>query len=165
MERVTLSCQFPPRMNEGNSETSFTGSKIFSAFLQPLETVFMILTILVTLLLPPLFPSHFLLFKNCLIFGMQKGFCGMQPGHLPLGSQDPRWDLPISWILHVLCRSCQEGMSMSGSLHSLLIHSEPPSTRVQIFFFRKFLLSHVFPTWASADDLLNVTIRSHMCTS
>ena len=41
MEQVTLSCQFPHKMNERNSEACFTGSKLFSAFLHTLGTEFL----------------------------------------------------------------------------------------------------------------------------
>lgn len=60
---------------------------------------------------------------------MQKGFPEVQPGHLPLSSPDPRWGLSLSWMPHSVA-AAQEGVSISGSHGSLLIHPEPPSTHV-----------------------------------
>ena len=60
-----------------------------------------------------------------------------------------------------------EGISISGTHGTLLIHPEPSPPQAPInfkIFFHTFLLIHIFPTQASADGFVNVTARSHRCT-
>lgn len=64
MKQVTLTCQFPHRMNEGKIGARFTGSSFLCLPLALGIRVFMTLTIIVAFYCPPppFLPSPFLLF-------------------------------------------------------------------------------------------------------
>ena len=63
---------------------------------------------------------------------MQKGFCEVQPDHLPLFGQDPRRGLPITWTLPTLQQQPKKALAFLAS--SLLTHPDPHQLKFSEFF-------------------------------
>lgn len=107
----------------------------------------MTLAILVTLLLPPLFPS-FLLPGFCSIFlfwacKRASVRCNLVTFHW--AARIPGGPCPSPGSRTHSVAAAPEGISISGSHGSLLIHPEPPSTQVFRFFFTSFFSSTSSP--------------------